>query len=135
MISLGISLSQRFRDGDVVGLTGPLGAGKTVLVKGIARGLDITEPITSPTYTLISEYSGALHLYHVDLYRLAPEDVETLGLDDFMGKRGLTVIEWCERLPEGLPAASTAVTIEMDTRTAGRKVAIIVNDPSETESA
>lgn len=87
-----------------IALTGDLGSGKTVLVKGLAQGLGIPPeyPVTSPTYTLINEYDGRLPLFHVDLYRLSgPEDTTDLGLTDIISGRGVTAIEWAERLHGG----------------------------------
>ncbi len=86
-------------------LFGDLGSGKTVLVKGIARGLSIRRVITSPTFTIINEYKGTLPLYHIDLYRLHVSDVTSLGLDDYLWGDGVSVVEWAERLPaEEFPA-------------------------------
>jgi tRNA threonylcarbamoyladenosine biosynthesis protein TsaE len=76
-----------------------LGAGKTTLTKGIALGLGITETVTSPTYTIISEYHGRLALYHIDLYRIDdPEELENLGLRDILGGDCAAVVEWSEKL-------------------------------------
>ena len=87
------------RDGVVVLLEGPLGAGKTVLAKGVARALGITDPVISPTYTIISEYSaGAMRLYHVDLYRIeGREQMENLGLEDILRGNGVVLVEWGRR--------------------------------------
>jgi tRNA threonylcarbamoyladenosine biosynthesis protein TsaE len=92
------------RPGSVVLFRGGLGAGKTTLTKGIALGLGIQETVTSPTYTIISEYHGRLDLYHIDLYRIDdPEELENLGLRDILGGGGASVVEWSERLdPCGL---------------------------------
>jgi tRNA threonylcarbamoyladenosine biosynthesis protein TsaE len=101
--------------GTVLALRGGLGAGKTVLAKGIARGLGVAEEITSPTYTIVSEYEGRLRLHHVDAYRLTgPEDFESIGGDDLVADGGgVCLIEWSERieaaLPEGIAVAELAV--------------------------
>jgi tRNA threonylcarbamoyladenosine biosynthesis protein TsaE len=77
-----------------------LGAGKTTLTKGIALGLGIRETVTSPTYTIISEYQGRLDLYHIDLYRIQdPEELANLGLREILGGSGVCVVEWSEKLP------------------------------------
>jgi len=92
--------------GDVVALSGDLGTGKTCLAQGIARGLEVPEvyPITSPTFTLINEYPGRCILYHFDIYRLTgPKDLEDMGYEDYFYGRGVTVIEWAERITTILP--------------------------------
>ncbi len=101
--SLGITLGKFLPAGSVILLSGELGAGKTTLVQGIGEGLGITEPIVSPTFTLINEYTeGRLPLYHLDLYRLQPEEVEALNLESYWEGMemplGIVAIEWAERL-------------------------------------
>ena len=100
--------------GSVVALRGGLGAGKTWLTKGIARGLLISEEITSPTYTIISEYRGKLPLYHIDAYRLqGDDDFSALGGEELLyDGRGVSVIEWSERIPNSIP--EDAIIIEME---------------------
>ena len=97
----GRDFAARVQPGDVVLLTGDLGAGKTAFVRGLAAGLEIDAgEVTSPTFTLIQEYSGGrLPLYHVDLYRLKPIEVDDLGLDELTSGAGVTAIEWPDRLP------------------------------------
>ena len=104
----GARLGLLLRPGDVVCLQGDLGTGKTRLAQGIGRGMGVTEPITSPTYTLIAEYrppSPGPVLYHVDLYRLdAPVDEAlAVGLDEYLNGSGVTVVEWAERARDLLP--------------------------------
>ncbi len=87
----------------VILLNGDLGAGKTCMTQGIARGLGVSEneAVTSPTYTLMNQYAGRLPLYHFDLYRLADRDeLEELGLDDYLPGDGVAVVEWAERFPD-----------------------------------
>ncbi len=101
---LGQRLGEYLPAGTIILLAGDLGAGKTSLVQGIGRGLGITEPILSPTFTLINEYTqGRLPLYHFDLYRLKPEEVFSLQIDNYWEgvevNLGITAIEWSERLP------------------------------------
>ena len=90
------------RSGLVIGLNGELGAGKTQLVKGIARGLGITARVHSPTFNLVNVYSGGrLKLYHIDLYRLAtPTEILSAGLEEYLKPDGVSVIEWAERIYE-----------------------------------
>jgi tRNA threonylcarbamoyladenosine biosynthesis protein TsaE len=104
--SLGNSLRERFPEGVPVLLIGPLGAGKTVLTKGMARSLGITEPVISPTYTIISEYhGGTAPLYHIDLYRVEGRDqIENLGLEDILTGNGFVVVEWGEKLESAVGA-------------------------------
>jgi len=96
-----------------------LGAGKTTLVKGIARGLGITDCITSPTYTIISEYTACLNgqtlpFYHIDVYRLNDDnDFETTGGVELINGNGITVIEWSERIPRSIPSGVITVEIEI----------------------
>ncbi len=93
-------LAANLKAGDVVLLFGDLGAGKTTFVQGLARGLGVAEDyyIQSPTFALINEYPGKIPLFHVDLYRLEPEDVYDLGLEE-LALQGVLVIEWSEKLP------------------------------------
>ncbi|MGI0491310.1 tRNA (adenosine(37)-N6)-threonylcarbamoyltransferase complex ATPase subunit type 1 TsaE [Alkalinema pantanalense CENA528] len=102
--ALGRSLGQQLPAGTVILLEGDLGAGKTSLVQGLGQGLGIEETIESPTFTLINEYfSGRLPLYHLDLYRLAPEETADLYLETYWdgseAEPGIMAIEWCDRLP------------------------------------
>ena len=100
--------------GSVVALTGPLGSGKTTFVKGIARSLGITEDITSPTFTIISEYEGRLPLFHMDLYRISgEEELEDTGGVELMSGNGISVIEWAENAEETLPEDTIHVTFEI----------------------
>jgi tRNA threonylcarbamoyladenosine biosynthesis protein TsaE len=105
---LGVRLGELLHGGDLVCLEGALGAGKTCLAQGIGRGCGVSEPLISPTFTLIHEYQrphNGMALYHVDLYRIAnPREALGLGLDDYLDDRtAIIVIEWPERARELLP--------------------------------
>lgn len=105
---LGRRFASSLRAGDVIGLIGNLGAGKTQFVKGLAAGLGSDSEVTSPTFTLVHEHEGGrLPLYHIDLYRLGSlEEACGAGIDDFFVPDGVAVVEWADRLPELMPRAS-----------------------------
>jgi tRNA threonylcarbamoyladenosine biosynthesis protein TsaE len=112
--ALGEALAGVLRGGNVVARSGGLGAGKTTFTRGIARGLGIEEETTSPTYTIISEYEGALHLNHIDAYRLGGErDFYEIGGEEVIGGGGVSVIEWPEKISGALPAESVTVNIRV----------------------
>ena len=103
--SLGVHLGQSLPAGSTILLEGDLGSGKTTLVQGLGEGLGITDPIVSPTFTLINEYpEGRLPLYHLDLYRLKPSEVSDLYLEQYWEgielPLGIVAIEWAERMPK-----------------------------------
>jgi tRNA threonylcarbamoyladenosine biosynthesis protein TsaE len=107
--SAGESLAARLAPGDVVLLHGDLGAGKTAFVRGLARGLGASaDDVSSPTFTLVQEYRGDLPLFHVDLYRLQPNEVGDLGLDELTAGKGIIAIEWAERWTDA-PAGAWVV--------------------------
>jgi tRNA threonylcarbamoyladenosine biosynthesis protein TsaE len=109
----GERLASSLAPGDVVLLYGQLGAGKTAFVRGLARGLGAApDAVTSPTFTLVQEYTSPTGtLYHVDLYRLEPPEVDDLGLDELIGGDGIVAVEWAERW-RGRPGDAVDVTIE-----------------------
>jgi len=111
-VALGVRLAATLESGDVIGLHGELGAGKTVFVRGLAQALGIAErKVRSPTFTLINEYHGGrLPLYHIDLYRMAPSALDRLALREYLFGDGVCVIEWFERFGEDLPHLSVAIT-------------------------
>ncbi|NLJ40409.1 MAG: tRNA (adenosine(37)-N6)-threonylcarbamoyltransferase complex ATPase subunit type 1 TsaE [Clostridiales bacterium] len=101
--------------GIIILIKGDLGAGKTVLARGIAKGLGIDEPITSPTFTLIHQYNGRLPLYHFDMYRLYDaEELYDLGFEEYFFGSGVTVVEWPERLEGYKLYGHLQITIEKD---------------------
>lgn len=116
----GEQFAARLQGGDVVLLHGDLGAGKTAFVRGVARGLGAPgDDVSSPTFTIIQEYRGRVTLHHVDLYRLAPAEVDDLGLDELVEGGGVVAIEWAERwidAPEGAWVIRIALEGEADRR-------------------
>lgn len=108
----GESIGRFARAGDVLFLSGDLGAGKTCFVRGLARGLESADRVSSPSFVLVNQYRGRVTLYHVDLYRVeGPGPFEELGLWDY-AEDGVLAIEWPERAGQGLPAATLAITFE-----------------------
>jgi tRNA threonylcarbamoyladenosine biosynthesis protein TsaE len=104
--ALGERLGQILQAGDVISLVGELGAGKTCLVQGLARGLGVPpgERVASPTFTIVNEHFGRLKLYHVDLYRLEERrELEEIGLVDYLEGGGVAVVEWFDRFPDFRP--------------------------------
>lgn len=108
-------LARQLLPGSVVTLRGDLGAGKTVFARGFARGLGITEPVSSPTYTIVQEYAlpGGGRLYHLDLYRIgSPEAALAFGVDEFFDDdNSFTLVEWAERITGIIPHDAVEVTI------------------------
>lgn len=121
-MALGLALGQLLPLGSLVLLTGELGAGKTALTQGIARGLGVSAevPITSPTYTLMNSYSARLPLYHFDLYRLSGADeLQDLGFEEYFHGSGVAVVEWAERCPE-LSGEALSINIDYASETTRR---------------
>lgn len=111
---LGEQIGRDARPGQVITLSGDLGAGKTVFAQGVAKGLDIGEPVNSPTFTILQVYEGGrLPLYHYDAYRIEDvEEMEETGCEDFLFGEGVCLVEWAERMEELLPPHYMGVTIE-----------------------
>ena len=110
--ALGERLGARLGRGDVVACVGPLGAGKTCFLQGLARGLGVTTAVTSPTFVLINQYRGRLPVYHVDAYRTGSlAELVDLGLEEMLHGEGVTIVEWADKLLPLLPARTTTVTI------------------------
>ena len=103
--ALGEQLARQLKPGDVVVLQGELGAGKSELTRGIAKGLGVTETVTSPSFTILNVYdSGRCPLYHFDWYRIeSADELYELGMDEYLGGDGIAVVEWAERCPEAVP--------------------------------
>ena len=113
---VGRKIGMNAKPGQIYTLTGVLGVGKTVFTQGVAAGLGITEPVNSPTFTIIQEYEdGRLPFYHFDVYRIGDlEEMEEIGYDDYFFGQGICLIEWAELIEEILPEKRIEVTIEKD---------------------
>src|SRR5271156_5874546 len=111
--SWGRRLASLLEGGELLGLMGDLGAGKTVFIKGLASGLNLREEdILSPTFTMIQEHRGRLPLYHIDLYRLEEVGLDDMGLREYLFSPGIAAVEWVERLREGTELEVLSVRIE-----------------------
>ena len=113
-VALGRKLAAVLPDGALIAFTGGLGAGKTAFTRGLARGLGIEDPITSPTYTIVNEYlSGRLPLFHFDMYRLPDADaLFDIGWEDYLDRGGVCAVEWSENVTEAMEGA-VSVTIDV----------------------
>ena len=114
-LALGKELGQKAEKGNIFLLEGDLGVGKTVLAKGFAVGLDIAEPVTSPTFTIVHEYEGRLPLYHFDVYRIGdPDEMYDIGFEEYLYGEGVCLIEWPSQVEELLPDTAIRITIGKD---------------------
>jgi len=109
-------LASEVKPGDIICLDGDLGVGKTVFAKGFAQALGITEPITSPTFTIMNIYeSGRLPLYHYDVYRIEDEsEMDELGYEEFFYGQGVTLIEWAIQIEDCIPKTAKHIVIKKD---------------------
>jgi tRNA threonylcarbamoyladenosine biosynthesis protein TsaE len=124
MRTLGQALGRAAVAGDRFLLEGPFGAGKTTLVQGLAQGLDVPTPVSSPSFVIENQYRGRLTLYHVDLYRLERVEPELWeSLEEHLYGDGVTAVEWAERLPDQLRDGATLVRFELNEP--GRRVALV----------
>jgi tRNA threonylcarbamoyladenosine biosynthesis protein TsaE len=113
-IELGEKIGKKLAPNDIIALSGQLGAGKTTLIQGIAKGLKIEENITSPTFIIINEHQGTLPLFHFDLYRInALDEIENLGVEEYFNKGGICVIEWAEKLATLMPKCAHIIKITL----------------------
>ena len=112
--AVGEALAKTLRPGTVLAFRGDLGAGKTAFTRGLGRGLGCTERVTSPTYTIVNEYtSGRLPLFHFDMYRLrSSEDLFDIGWEDYLERGGVCAVEWSENVADAMPEGTVYVTIE-----------------------
>ena len=114
--AFGLELGKKAHAGQVYTLVGDLGVGKTVFTKGLARGLDILEPVSSPTFTIVQVYEeGRLPFYHFDVYRIGDvEEMDEIGYEDYIYGDGVSLIEWANLIEEILPEHYTEIKIEKD---------------------
>ncbi len=112
--ALGEMLARKLRPGDVLLFWGDLGAGKSEMTRGIARGLGVTETVTSPSFTIMNVYeSGRVPLYHFDWYRLqSAEELWEMGMEEYLGGDGVAVVEWPSQCPEAMPETRLDITIK-----------------------
>ena len=115
-LNLGVEFAKNSCPGTVIALIGDLGVGKTVFTKGVARGLDIKDHVTSPTFTILeSYYGGKMPLHHFDVYRIGDvEEMEEVGFDDCVYSEGVTIVEWAGIIEDIIPAGTYCVKIEKD---------------------
>ncbi len=113
---LGEMTGGKLKPGTVICLDGDLGAGKTVFVKGVAKGLGVTDTVCSPTFTILQEYrDGRMPLYHFDVYRIEdPEEMYEIGFDDYLYGEGVCLIEWAKNVAELIPEGALKITITKD---------------------
>lgn len=113
-VALGVELARGLQEGDVVALAGELGVGKTTLVQGIARGLFVTENVSSASFVLARTYRGKIPLHHLDAYRIeSPQELFEVGLDRYLPpEEGVTVVEWADKIRAFIPREALWVTIE-----------------------
>jgi tRNA threonylcarbamoyladenosine biosynthesis protein TsaE len=105
--AVGAALAKQLKPGSIIAYCGDLGAGKTAFTRGLARGLGCTDPVTSPTYTIVNEYlSGRLPLFHFDMYRLASsDDLWDIGWEDYLDRGGVCAVEWSENVADAMENA------------------------------
>jgi tRNA threonylcarbamoyladenosine biosynthesis protein TsaE len=124
-IAVGEAIASLLRPGDAVALTGELGAGKTTLVRGAARGLGFDGSVASPTFTLVREYPATIRIYHVDVYRLERvQEVLDLGLDEMVADGGVVFVEWGDTVEGLLPDEHLLIELTRDDGTEARNVVL-----------
>ncbi|HEX9234775.1 MAG TPA: tRNA (adenosine(37)-N6)-threonylcarbamoyltransferase complex ATPase subunit type 1 TsaE [Actinomycetota bacterium] len=123
--AVGKAIAEVLGSGDVISLTGDLGAGKTTLVQGMAKGLGVTQPVLSPTFTLVRQYQGIAPVYHMDVYRLERlQDVIDLGFDEMIDRGGIVLIEWGDAIEALLPPNFLQVELTMPDSWEGRRLGL-----------
>ena len=124
--ALGERLAAHLHPGDVIAYTGDLGAGKTAFTRGLARGLGVTDRVTSPTFTIVNEYEGGrLPLFHFDLYRMdSPEELFDIGWEDYLARGGVCAVEWSEHAQDAFEEEPIWVDIRQGERDEQRIISI-----------
>lgn len=122
-IELGKEIAVQLSPGDIVGLIGELGTGKTLLAQAIAKTLGVKDYVTSPTFKLINEYQGKFPVYHLDLFRLNNFQIQDLGLEEYLFGNGISIIEWAEKIRDWLPEHTLIVELSYLSKTS-RKITI-----------
>jgi len=122
---IGKIIGESLKSGTVICLEGDLGAGKTTLTQSIAKGLEIHDYVTSPTFTIIKEYNGRLNLFHMDAYRLDSEDeMYDLGYDEYINSDGVCIIEWASKIKGLIPKSAINITININYENNNRELDI-----------
>lgn len=130
-LAIASQVGELLRPGDLVVLAGDLGAGKTTFARGIARGLDVTDPVVSPTFTIVREYAGRVPFVHIDVYRLDNlQELYDLGLDELLRDDAVTVVEWGDVVSRLLPRERLEVKIELGASDDERVVDLTPRGPS-----
>src|SRR3712207_5904806 len=112
-VDIGLQIGKLVNKGDIICLIGDLGTGKTHITKGIAKGLEIHDHITSPTFNIVNEYKGRLKLYHFDVYRVNdPDEIEAIGFDEYIFGDGVSIVEWANYIEELIPNEYLKVEIK-----------------------
>jgi tRNA threonylcarbamoyladenosine biosynthesis protein TsaE len=132
--AIGRAIAPLLRAGDVVALGGELGAGKTTLVQGAAAALGVSEPVLSPTFTLVREYRGTLPIYHLDVYRLnRVQDVLDLGFEEMTDAGGVTFVEWGDAIEALLPESHLRISLRTEDETEERWITVDAEGPAWAE--
>lgn len=130
--NLGVQLARKLGPGTAVSLEGDLGAGKTALVKGIAKGLGVRDTITSPTFTIVNSYEGDVTLHHFDVYRIDdPEELYEIGWEEYFNPNDVCVVEWGDRVSQMLPPGALRIRIIRDEAQPDKRTILVERQDQE----